>query len=166
MVAGHIRTFSTYTITIRPGYAWADSAMTILDDWSSYRGGLLNRFYCTEKRTNKAKYLTSNSIRLTFAKQTSMPSPVTSLGYIKCYSFSNPKSVKSQTNSIKHNSQKICSSSRRPKTILEIRKKNCISLCDQQACSFFKDFPHHRKKTKGVVVFSRSFPNILKYRDH
>ena len=27
-------------------FAWADSAMAILDEWSSYRYGHLNRFYC------------------------------------------------------------------------------------------------------------------------
>ena len=57
MATGHIRQFSSYTITILRDFAWADSAMVILDEWSSYRGGRLNRFHCTEKRTNKVKYL-------------------------------------------------------------------------------------------------------------
>ena len=44
----------------------------------------------TEKRRNKAKYLTWNSIRLKFVKKTSMPNPAKSLGYIKCHSSSSP----------------------------------------------------------------------------
>ena len=27
-------------------FAWVDSAFLILDEWSSYRGGYLNRFAC------------------------------------------------------------------------------------------------------------------------
>ena len=60
-----------------------------------------------------------------------MPNPVKSLGYINCYSSSSPTPVKSLHNSIRYNSKKICSWSRRPKTILEIRKKD-ISLGDEQ----------------------------------
>ena len=73
----------------------------------------------TEKRRNKAKYQTWNSIRLKFVKKTSMQNPVKSLGYIKCHSSSSPRSVKNPSNSM----EKICSWSRRPKIILEIRKK-------------------------------------------
>ena len=62
----------------------------------------------TEKR-NKAKYLTLNSIRFKFVKKTSIPNPVKSLGYIKCYSLSSPRSVKSPNNSIRYNCQKMCS---------------------------------------------------------
>ena len=54
----------------------------------------------TEKRRNEAKYLTWNSIRLKSVKKTSMPNPVKSLGYIKCYSSSSPRPVKSP--SFKH----------------------------------------------------------------
>ena len=50
MASGHIRQFSSYTITILWDFAWADSAMAILDKWSSYSGGRLNRFHCTEKK--------------------------------------------------------------------------------------------------------------------
>ena len=28
-------------------FAWADSVLVVLDEWSSYRGGRLNRFECT-----------------------------------------------------------------------------------------------------------------------
>ena len=83
----------------------------------------LSKLSITEKRRNKAKYLTWNSIRLKFVKKTSMPNPVKSLGYIKCHSSSSPRPVESPSNSIRYNCEKICSWSGRPKTILEIRKK-------------------------------------------
>ena len=67
-----------------------------------------------KKRRNKAKYLTWNSIRLKFVKETSMSNSVESLGYIKCYSSSSPRPAKSYSNSIRHNCQKICSWFRRP----------------------------------------------------
>ena len=78
-------------------------------------------------------YLTWNSIKLKFVKKTSMPNSIESLGYIKCYSSSSPRPVKSPSNSIRYNCRKICSWSRRPKTILEIRKKGHIFLGDQQS---------------------------------
>ena len=56
----------------------------------------------TEKRQNKAKYLSQNFIRLKFVKKTSMPNPVENLGgYTKSCSSSNPKPIKSLSNSIK-----------------------------------------------------------------
>ena len=56
-------------------------------------------------------------------KKTSMANPVESLGYIKCYSSSRCRHIKSTSNSTRYNCQKVCSWLRRPKTILEIRKK-------------------------------------------
>ena len=50
-----------------------------------------------------------------------MPNPAENLVYVKYYSSSSSRPVKSPNNSILY--QKICSWSRRPKTILEIRKK-------------------------------------------
>ena len=41
--------WSSYTVTIVWEFAWADSALVVLDEWSSYRGGRLNRFDCTWK---------------------------------------------------------------------------------------------------------------------
>ena len=73
-----------------------------------------------------------NSIGLKFVKKASMSNPVKSLEYIKCYSLSSPRIVKSPSNSIRYNCQKISSWSRRPKTKLEI-KKGHISLDDQQS---------------------------------
>ena len=54
----------------------------------------------------------------------SIPNPVENLGYIKCYSSSSPRPVKNPSNSIRYNCQKICSWLKKPKTILEIRKKD------------------------------------------
>ena len=118
----------------------------------------------TEKRRNKAKYLIWHSIRVKFLKKTSMPNPVKSFGYIKCYSSSSPKSVKSPSNSIRYNCQKICSWSRRPKTVLEIRKKISFLYVINNPIiyKFFKYFSNHRKKTNREKVFSsRPFPTFL-----
>ena len=103
----------------------------------------------TEKRKDKAKYLAWNSITLKFVKKTSMPNPAKSLKYIKCHSLSSPRPVKRPINSIGYNCKKICSWSRRPKTILEIR-------------SLFKSF----SKTLLTTKRCRPFPNFLKYRNH
>ena len=48
MVAGCIRRWSSYKVTIAWGMASADSALVVLDKWSSYRGGHISRFDCTE----------------------------------------------------------------------------------------------------------------------
>ena len=78
----------------------------------------------TEKRRNNSEYLTCNSIRLKFAKKNCIPKPVKSLAYIKCHSSSSPRLVKSSSNAIRHNCQKMYSWSRRPKTILAIKKRS------------------------------------------
>ena len=44
------------------------------------------------------KYLTGCSIRVNFVKKTSIPNPVESLGYIKCYSLSSSRPIKSPSN--------------------------------------------------------------------
>ena len=67
----------------------------------------LEAIYYTEKK-KKTKYLTGNSI---------------SLRHIKCYSSNSSRSIKSPSNSIQYNSQKICNWFRRPKVILEIKKR-------------------------------------------
>ena len=104
------------------------------------------KLHITEKRRNYVKYLTWNSVRLKFVKKTSMSNSVESLGYIKCYSSSSPRLFKSPSNSIIYNCQKICSWSRIPKTIMEIKKRPQFS--------------------RTVVFNCRPFPNILKYKDH
>ena len=100
------------------------------------------------RKEDKAKYLNWNSIRFKFMKNISMPNPVKSLGYIKCYSSSSPWSVKSPSNSIRYNCQKVCSWSRRPKTILEIRKKTTFFAdCKLITYKFFKDFSNRPSPT-------------------
>ena len=47
--------------------------------------------------------------------------------YIKCCSSSSPRPVKSPSNSIRYDCQKICSWSRKPKIILKIRKRSHFS---------------------------------------
>ena len=121
----------------------------------------------TEKK-NKAKYLIWNSVRCKFVKKTSMSNSVESLGYMMCYSLSNSRPVKNPCNSIRNKSQKISSWSRRPKTMLNRRKKaSFLEVVINHIYNFFKDVTNYRKKTKMVIVFSiRPFPNILKYGDH
>ena len=48
----------------------------------------------TEKRRNKANYPTWNSTWHKFVKNSSMPNPVKSFGYIKCHSSSSPSLLK------------------------------------------------------------------------
>ena len=38
--------WSFYTVTNVQEFAWADSALVSLNEWSNYRGGPLNRFDC------------------------------------------------------------------------------------------------------------------------
>ena len=38
--------WSSYTVTIVWEFARADPVLAVLDEWSSYRGGRLNRFDC------------------------------------------------------------------------------------------------------------------------
>ena len=37
----------SYPVTILWKFAWADSALVVLDEWSYYRSGCLNRFDCS-----------------------------------------------------------------------------------------------------------------------
>ena len=75
------------------------------------------KHFISKKRRNKAKYLSWNYTRLNFVKKTSMQNTVKSLQYIK-WSF-----VKSPCNSTRYNCQEISSWLRRPKFMLEIKKK-------------------------------------------
>ena len=38
----------SYTVTIVREFAWADSALVVLHEWLSYRGGRLNMFDCND----------------------------------------------------------------------------------------------------------------------
>ena len=101
---------------------WATPALTGYSCWRLPIQNHLKPSF-TEKRRNKAKYLTWHSIRLKFVKKTSMPNSVKSLGCIKCYNSSSAKPIKSPSNFIRYNCQKICSWLRESKNILEIRKR-------------------------------------------
>ena len=119
------------------------------------------------KEEIRIKYLTWNSLK--FVKKTSMLNPVKSIGYIKCYSSSSPKPVKSPGNSIRYNCEKICSCSRRTKTILGIRKKATFlqMMKNPIIYKFLKDFTNPSKNNNWAVAFGCIFfPNILKYSDH
>ena len=108
--------------------------------------------------------MTWNSIRLNFLKKTSMLNPVKSLRFIKYHSSGSPRPVKSSSNSIRCSCHKIWSWSRRPKTILEIRKRPhfCRWSTILLFTSFFKDFSNHRKVTNRAALFSCwPFPNML-----
>ena len=91
-------------------------------------------------------------------KKNSMPSPVKRLRYIKCYRSSSPRPVKSRSNSISFNCQKISCWLRKPNIILEIRKKTALLYLIKKPifCNFFKDFTNQRKKINGMVVLSRT----------
>ena len=70
--------------------------------------------------------------------------------------MSYPKSVKSPSNSVRYSCEKICSWLRRPKTILEIRKKATFLYVINNPIiyKFFKNSTNHRKKNNRVLVFS------------
>ena len=89
--------------------------------------------------------------------KTSMPNPVGSLGYIKCYNSRSPRSIKRTGNSVRYNCQKICSWPRRPKTILETRKKAAFLyvISDTIIYKFFKDFTNHIKQFLAVNLSPR-----------
>ena len=103
------------------------------------------------RKEEKAKYLKGNSIGLKFVKKTSMPNSVESYGYIKCYSLISPRLVKSPSNSIRYNHQKISSWSRRPKTILGIRKK-ATSLSRWSAILLFTSFSKTLLTMEGRIT--------------
>ena len=113
--------------------------------------------FITRKR-KKARYLTWNFIRLKFVKKTRMPNPGKSLEYVKCYSSSSPRPVKSPSSSIRYNCEKICSWSRRPKTMLEIRKEATFLYVINNPIiyKFFKDFTNHKNNSNRAVVFVES----------
>ena len=46
--------WSSYTVGTTWELAWTDSALVVLDQWSSYRGGRINRFDCCFKIPEKS----------------------------------------------------------------------------------------------------------------
>ena len=41
MVSGRVKQVVSYTVAIVWEFAWADSGLVVLEEWSSYRGGRL-----------------------------------------------------------------------------------------------------------------------------
>ena len=125
---------------------------------------IISKPFITKKIQNKAKHLTRNNIKATSIKKTSMSNPFESLIYIKCYSLSSPKFMKSFSNFIRQKCQRICSRSRRPEIILEIRQKTKFlhAINKPIISKFFRDFTNQINKTSRTVTFShRPLPNIL-----
>ena len=85
----------------------------------------------TEKRRNKAKYLTWNSIKL--VKKTSIPNSVESLGYIKCYSSVVPDLLKSLA-FLSNTTIRRSAIDREDLKSYWKSEKGYISLGDQQFC--------------------------------
>lgn len=77
--------------------------------------------------------------------------------------FTSPK------NSISCNCQKISNQTRKPETILEIRKKTTFvkAICSPIVHKSLQYFTANEKKTYRTVYFScRVSPNILKHMGH
>ena len=55
-VTGRVGRWSSYTVTIVWELAWADSALVVLQECFSYRGGRINRFDCKYKTIKNKLY--------------------------------------------------------------------------------------------------------------
>ena len=113
---------------------------------------------------------------LIFTKKNSMPNIVKCLGYIKCYNWRSPRSIKSPSNSRRYNCLKVYIWMKRPKTLLEIREKDLISRSDEQAYNlqvfqrlfkvFWKPPPIAKWKSSSSYFsyFKKFHPSPLKYK--
>ena len=54
------------TVTVARELAWADSALVVLDEWSSYRGGRLRRFDCISNVLLMSSWIVTNLLRIEF----------------------------------------------------------------------------------------------------
>ena len=114
------------------------------------------------KKTNRAVVFSHTLFprNSTIWKTRFLQTHIEEFGYIKYNSSSSP--IKSPSNTVRYNYQKICSRSARPKTMLEISKKAIfLKVINKQPfiCKCFRDFTSHRKKTNTVVAFSHTlFP--------
>ena len=52
----YLRQVVSYTVLIVWELTLVDSALVVLDEWSSYRGGRLNRFCCVYPRFSRAEF--------------------------------------------------------------------------------------------------------------
>ena len=122
--------------------------------------------YSCEDFSNTQSCLLLRKVEIRSNISNEIPSRLT---FVKKNSSSSPRPIKSSSNFIRCNCQKICSWSRRPNTIMEIQKKSTFIwvINNPIIYKFFKDFSNHRKKTNRAVVFSkRPFPSIQQYREH
>ena len=104
-----------------------------------------SKSFLTDKWQNKVKHPTQNSKRLEFITKTRMLNPIKNLGSIKSFCLSSLWSVKSTSSSIRYKPLKIWTWTKRPETILEIRRKTTFLIYN-----FLKTF--------------RPLTNVLKYR--
>ena len=106
---------------------------------------------------------------VTFVKKTSMSNPVKSLRYILSATTQlASRPIKGSSSSIR-SCQTSKSRSRRPKTILKIRKETTFFnvINNPIIHKVFKDFTNYRKKAnRAVVLCHESFPNIPICSDH
>ena len=112
-------------------------------------------YYWGKKKKGQISDL--NSIRLSFVKKTSMPNPVKSLRYIKCYSSSTPRPVKSPSNSIRYNCENICSW--QETTDEKHSKPTRQTSLSPPSIHFFSDFPQPRFQNVRLTV-ARVLSNI------
>lgn len=92
------------------------------------------------------------------------PNAVKSFRKIKCYSSSNTRPIKNTCDSIRHNSQKICSWIWKSESISKITKMWTILEVVNKlfVYKFLKHITNHTKRTNIVVVFSRRpLPKII-----
>ena len=89
-----------------------------------------------------------------------MPKSLKRSGYMKCYSFSSPRSIKSLRNPITDNYQKSCSQLRRPEPILEIRKRTKFleMLSKPNFYKYFKEFNNHKRKLTELRFLAVDLP--------
>ena len=118
----------------------------------------------TEKGRNKVKYLTWNSIRLKSVRKTSMPNP-------KSWStpaWVAPDLLRALAILADITVKRSAVDQEDLKPYWKLEKMDTLSkVCPFTLYKLSKVFTNHTKKTNRVVVFScRTFPNILKYRDH
>ena len=116
----------------------------------------------TEKRRNKAEYLTWDFIRLKFGKNTNKLNPVQRLGYIKGYRSSRHRPVKISSNSIRYNCKKICSWTKLCciyyQTNLILTHGHRFRLCSKLMCSRFS------KATQPLAFIKHNIIRKLAYK--
>ena len=89
--------------------------------WSPDLRPRSNKYIYYWELKKKAKNPTKNSKWCKFLKKTSMSNTVKSCGYLKCYSSSSTRHVKSPCNFLSYSWHKICIWKRRSETILRIK---------------------------------------------